>query len=313
MHNLLDRYQGCLIALAIGDALGSPLQFKPRDTYLHIDSYSSGGEFDTKKGEYSDDTAMALCLAESLLASKGFDAKNQLDYYVRWLQDGYMSTREEAFDIGMTVFDSLTHYIQTRNIITPINQEEHSGNGSLMRLAPVVLYYADSMDSAVMYAAKSSMTTHASPIAIDACRYFSYILTRILHGASKSELFSDKAVKSMFSYFKEHPLHPEIEKIAKRSYIGKLRSDIKSSGYVVDTLEAALWAFYYADDFKTTMLDAVNLGDDADSVGAVTGQLAGAYYGFSNIDAHFLKELYNRELILEISEKLYYERARNGL
>ena len=305
---MIYRYKGCFIGLAIGDALGSPIQFKKRDTYLHVRGYTKGGEFNSAKGEYTDDTAMALCLADSLINSKGFDAKNQLDTYVRWLKDGYMSTRDKAFDIGLTIFSSLVQYMETGKTTTYINQEENSGNGSLMRLAPVVMFYADNLDKAVSFAGKSSLTTHASPIAVDACRYFAYILTLILNGSHKSELFNDEATIKMKHFFKDKPLHPKIAKITNGSYVGKKRDEIKSSGYVVHTLEAALWAFYYGETFKDTILTAVNLGDDADTVGAVAGQLAGAYYGVDNIDTIFLDELFNREFILEMAEKLYMKR-----
>ena len=308
MSSNLNRYKGCLTALAIGDALGSPIQFKRRGTHLHVKGYTSGGTFNSKKGEYTDDTAMALCLADSLINSNGFDAKNQLDTYVRWLKDGYMSTRDEAYDIGITIFKSLVYYMDTGKTITYINQEENSGNGSLMRLAPIIMYYACDIDKAVSFAGKSSITTHSSPIAVDACRYFAYFLTLILNGAHKSELFNDEGTKKMQNYFKDKPLHSEVMKIANGSYVGKYREDIKSSGYVVHTLEAALWAFHYGETFKDSMLSAVNLGDDADTVGAVTGQLAGAYFGLDKIDDIFLNKLFNRELILDMSEKLYIQR-----
>nr|WP_321268296.1 ADP-ribosylglycohydrolase family protein [uncultured Sulfurimonas sp.] len=308
MLDKITRYQGCLIGLAVGDALGAPIQFKKRDTYVHVSGYISGGKFNSQKGEYTDDTSMALCLADSLINSKGFNAKNQLDTYVRWLKNGYMSTRKKAYDIGITILRSLTYYTRTGEIVTNLNQEKNSGNGSLMRLAPVVMFYANDLDSAVAFAEKSSLTTHASPIAVDACRYFAYFLTLILNGSQKSDLFNNDSIKEMKNYFKDKPLHPEIAKIANGSYLNKNREDIKSSGYVVHTLEAALWAFYNGITFKDTMLEAVNLGDDADTVGAVTGQLAGAYYGLDNINNIFLEELFNREFILDMSEKLYTQR-----
>ncbi len=308
MISRLNKFQGCFIGLAVGDALGAPIQFMKRDTYPHVEGYTRGGAFNSQKGEYTDDTAMALCLAESLINSKGFDAKNQLDTYVRWLKDGYMSTRDEAFDIGITICSSIVYYMETGKTTTHINQEQYSGNGSIMRLAPVVLYYADNIENAVLYAGQSSLTTHASPIAVDACKYLAYFLTLILNGSKKHELFSDEATQQMNRFFKNEPLHQEVAKIAHGSYVGKKRHEIKSSGYAVHTLEAALWAFHYGDTFKDTMLTAVNLGDDADTVGAVAGQIAGAYYGLDKIDTVFLEKLFNKELILEMSEKLYTQR-----
>lgn len=301
----LDRYRGSFIALAIGDALGAPIQFKTRDTYLHLVAYTQGGKFNSQKGEYTDDTAMALCLAQSLIDSNGFAAHSQLENYVKWLRDGYMSTRDKAFDIGFTVYQSVLNYMHTKETTTPLKQEEYSGNGSLMRLAPVVLYYADDIQKAVFYAGKSSLTTHSSPIAVDGCRYFAYILTQLLHGAHKFELFTPQEMEKMNHFFKKEPLHPEISKIANGSFLTKTREQISSSGYIVHTLEASLWAFYNGKSFKESLLKAVNLGDDADTVGAVTGQLCGAFYGFSQIDDDFLSKLYNKNLILELADKLY--------
>jgi len=308
----IDRYKGCFIALAVGDALGSPIQFKKRDTYPHVRGYTAGGVFNAAKGEYTDDTAMALCLAKSLINSHGFNAKNQLDTYIRWLNDGYMSTRDEAYDIGQTVLKSIAYYSKTGKTTTYLNHEKDSGNGSLMRLAPVIMYYAGDIDKAVLFAGKSSQTTHASRIAVDACRYFAYVLTLIFNGTSKQELFNSNGIDKMQNYFKNKSLHQEVMKIAKGSYFHKSRKEIFSSGYVIHTMEAALWAFYNEKTFKDTMLNAVNLGDDADTVGAVAGQLAGAYYGIGQIDEMFLTELFNKVLITELAEKLYTQRDSKG-
>jgi len=312
MVSKIDKYKGCLIALAVGDALGSPIQFKARDTYPHIERYITGGKYNSLKGEYTDDTSMALCLAESLIKSKGFDASNQLELYAKWLRYGYMSTRDKAYDIGLTTKKSIRYYMSSGINTTYLDKEEDSGNGSLMRLAPVVMYYAMDIDKAVLYAGKSSLTTHASPIVIDACRYFAYVLTLIFNGVSKTELFNSNGTDKMQNYFKDKPLHPEVMKIANGSYFRKSRKEILSSGYVIHTLEAALWAFYNEKTFKDTILSAVNLGDDADTVGAVAGQVAGAYYGIGQIDEIFLTELFNKALIIEFAEKLYIQRDSKG-
>lgn len=302
MH--INNKLGCMFGLAIGDSLGLPIQFLQRDTYVPISDYRAGGSFNTVEGEYSDDTAMALCLTDSLINCQEHNAKDQLDRYLLWLNEGYMSTRTKAFDIGNTVYESLMHYEKTGITITPFNTENYSGNGSLMRLAPVVLFYANDIHNAVYYAGESSKTTHASPIAIDACRYLAYVLVKLFKGQSKNFLFNDEGIAEKRLFFYDNPLHKEINKISEGSFLQKVRDDIASSGYVVHTLEASMWSFFYSDSFQEGILKAVNLGDDADTVGAVTGQLLGAYYGIDKIPSSFIYRLLNNDFILRQTQRL---------
>ena len=302
---MFNKFQGCLIGLAIGDALGAPVQFRSRDTFK-ISSYQKGGDYNVDIGEYTDDTAMALCLAESLIKD-GFSTKSQLDIYIKWYEYGYLGTRDYPFDIGITVSMSLDHYKQTKNEFSPFIHEEYSGNGSIMRLVPVIMYFINDLENAVYYAGISSTTTHSSPIAIDACRLLAFYLFYIFHGYKKDLLFSKYFFEKIDNFFKESPLHPKIENIAKGFFIKKQRPQINSTGYVVHTLQAALWSFYSTDSFEESLIKAANLGDDADTVGAVTGQLAGAYYGLDSINKKYILPLYNKELILEYAKKLYFK------
>ena len=305
LKNMLNRYRGCFVGLAIGDALGAPLEFLKRDSYEPLTHYQEGGVHAMSKGEYTDDTSMALCLAQSLLEKRGFDAYDQLQKYVQWLYSGYMSTRKEMFDVGITIEESLEYFLKTGETKTYLRDEKYSGNGALMRLAPVVLFYAQDIKKAIFFAKESALTTHASILVSDSCRYFAYILVLLLYGVQKSELFGIKGIKQMEKFFQAQPLHPKVQAVADGSFIHKQRDQIKSSGYVIDTLEASLWAFYKGKNFKESLLLAVNLGDDADSIGAVTGQLCGAFYGFSNIDKKLFLELYNHNFIDLIAKKLY--------
>jgi len=274
-----DRQKGSLLGLAIGDAMGAPVEFMKRGTFEPVTVYRSGGKFRLKAGEWTDDTAMALCLAKSLLESEGFDPLDQMNKYTTWMYEGYMSCTGKPIGLGKTCQRSLIRYGGSKQAYTNIKHEKFSGNGSLMRLAPICIYYADNINEAVHYAALSSKTTHGSPIAVDSCRYMSYVIFHLFSAKDKQDIFSQKFKDNTYLYFSEDPLHETLEPIINGDFMKKSESEISSSGYAIHSLEAALWSFYHTDTFEAAILKAVNLGDDADTVGAITGQLSGAYYG----------------------------------
>ncbi len=173
-----------------------------------------------------------------------------------------------------------------------------------MRLAPVCIYYADTLDQAVYYAALSSKTTHGSPIAVESCRYFAYIVVHLLNGVDKDMIFSDRFKSGLYRYFDKEPLHRELDSIVKGDFMTKREDEIRSTGYVIHSLEASLWSFYHTDTFEDAILKSVNLGDDADTVGAITGQLVGAFYGSGGIPGEWVGCLSKLELIKSIQDKL---------
>lgn len=300
----LSRYRGCLLGLAVGDALGTTLEFSPPGTFTPITDLIGGGPFSLKPGQWTDDTSMALCLATSLIDRHGFDPIDQLDRYVRWWREGYLSSTGTCFDIGSTVRSALTRFLQTREPYPGSTDPRTAGNGSIMRLAPVVLYYARQPQQAIHFAAESSRTTHGAVEAVDACRYFAVLILDALSGVNKEELLSDQTDRWM-----DAPLAPKIAAIAAGSFKHKQPPQIRGTGYVVDSLGAALWAFYHATGFREGALLAVNLGDDADTTGAVYGQLAGAFYGEDHIPAAWRDTIAQRELILELADTLYTQGA----
>lgn len=297
-----NRIKGTLLGLAIGDAMGAPVEFKKRGSFVPVTEYRSGGKFRLNAGEWTDDTAMALCLAQSLIDSNGFDPTDQLNKYLRWVDTGYMSCTGKMVGLGKTVMRSLIRYRRTGQPYTDIKHEKFSGNGSLMRLAPICIYYSDNLDQAVQYSAMSSKTTHGSPIAIDACRYFAYIVVHLLNGEGKDMIFSDKFISGLCRYFEEEPLHRDLDSIINGDFMTKKEEEIRSSGYAVYCLEAALWSFYHTDTFEDAILKSVNLGDDADTVGAITGQLAGSFYGSDGIPDEWLTGLNRLDLIEAVVE-----------
>jgi ADP-ribosylglycohydrolase len=287
---VVDGCRGALLGLAIGDALGTTLEFRARDS-LTVNDIVGGGPFNLKPGFWTDDTSMACCLAYSLIKSKGFSAANQMECYAYWYQYGAYSPTGRCFDIGVTVKAALDKYLQTGEAYAGSADPETAGNGSLMRLAPVVLFYHPDFEKTVRYAGESSRTTHQATEAVDACRYFAALLYGALNGVEKNLLLGG-LYSPVEGYWERHRLHPSIVKIVEGSYKGKSRDEINSSGYVVHTLEAALWAFYRSEDFRSGALAAVNLAGDADTVGAVYGQLAGAYYGETGIPIDWITKTY---------------------
>jgi len=297
------RFRGCLLGLAVGDAVGTALEFKHVGSFRPIEDMVGGGPFELAPGQWTDDTSMALCLAESLLEKHGFDAIDQLERYVRWWKEGYLSSTGECFDIGNATREALSRFIATRKPFGGSTDPSKAGNGSIMRLAPVPMFFAEEPARAIEMAADSSRTTHGAPEAVDACRYLAALMVGALQGVSKKALFSDHYCP-VEGYWGTHPLAPKIDEIASGSFRRKEPPEIQGTGYAVRSLEAALWAFYKTENYRDGCLRAANLGDDADTTAAVYGQLAGAFYGESGIPASWLEKLAMRNAIVSFAEGL---------
>ena len=298
--DLRARYRGSLLGLAAGDALGTTVEFAPRGTFQPIEDMVGGGPFGLEPGQWTDDTSLALCLADSLLRRNGHDPVDQLRTYVRWYRDGYLSSTGRCFDIGTTTRIALERFERTGEPYPGPTDERSAGNGSIMRLAPVPMFYRSDPVMAVEIAAESSRTTHGAPAAVDGCRYFSLLLVRALSGARKDDLFRNDDSGA----FAGRPLVPEVARVAATRPRELSEDAIRGTGYVVQSLEAALWAFDTTDDFSAGALLAVNLGDDADTTGAVYGQLAGALYGEQAIPEAWRARLTMRRLIEETADRL---------
>ena len=301
---MINKYRGALLGLATGDALGTTLEFARPGSFNKITDMIGGGPFNQNPGEWTDDTSMALCLAESLIDKNGFDIEDQIQRYVKWWKEGYLSTKGFCFDIGGTVQKALSDYLITKNPYSGRIDKYSAGNGSIMRLAPVPLFYRKDPAEGIHLSAESSRTTHATQVCIDACRYLGALIIGSLNGETKEMLLSSR-YSPLSDKWESSPLTKEIDMIACGSFKEKEPPQIKGSGYVVKSLEAALWAFYKTNSFEEGCLLAVNLGDDADTTGAVYGQLAGAYYGENNIPPQWLHKIKMRKFITEFAEKLY--------
>ncbi len=297
-----DRYRGALLGLSAGDALGTTLEFTQPNTFEPISEIEGGGPFSLQAGQWTDDTSMALCLAKSLIEQGGFSPTDQMQRYVRWWQDGYMSSTGFCFDIGNTTARALRRFVQTGEPFSGSTDPYSAGNGSIMRLAPVPLFFRADLEEVVKFSAQSSRTTHGARACIDACRYFGTLIALAASGAEKHTLMLPYA--DSYTLFADEPLVAEIAKIAEGCFKHKNPPNIRGTGYVVQSLEAALWAFYHSEDFASGARLAVNLGEDADTTGAVYGQIAGAFYGASGIPQRWRDVLTMKDEIVEMADAL---------
>ncbi len=297
--SLIDRYRGCLLGLACGDAVGTTVEFERRGHFEPVTDMVGGGVFDLAPGQWTDDTSMALCLATSLLHAQGFNATDQMNRYLNWQQWGYLSSTGSCFDIGGTVLQALQRYQATGNPMAGSTDPRSAGNGSLMRLAPAILFYYPNSEAVRAHARLSSATTHAAAEALDCCELLAELLMRALDGHGRDQVLISSLAK---------PTSPKVQALQARAYLDKPSSAITGSGYCVESLEAALWCFAHSHSFEEAVLMATNLGDDADTTAAITGQLAGAFYGLEGIPAHWRERLHLAAEIDHIARQLFAAR-----
>lgn len=291
-----DRFRGCLLGLAVGDAVGAAVEFKERGSFPPLTDMIGGGPFHLAPGQWTDDTSMALCLATSLVECNGFDAMDQMRRYTRWWDDGYLSSTGRCFDIGNTVGAALRQFKTTGNPIAGSTRVTSAGNGSLMRLAPVPMFFFPDVETAEHFAAESSRTTHGATECVDACRFFARVTCRALEGKNKEAVLLGDAGRFTGAV--------RLAEIVQGEYRHKPEREIIGSGYVVESLEAALWSFQRTDSFRDAVLAAANLGGDADTTAAICGQVAGAYYGAAGIPAAWLERLTMVNEITDLADRL---------
>lgn len=291
-----DRAIGAFLGLAVGDAVGTTLEFKSRDSYpLHTDMVG-GGPFGLKAGQWTDDTSMALALADSLLAGDEFDPADLMERFVAWRDDGEYSCTGSCFDIGGTVASALSRWKRTGDPIAGSTDPQSAGNGSLMRLSPVAIRHWQDRETLRKVAAIQSQTTHGAPEAVSACVAYADLTADAIAGQPRHEVLAPRRSKHA----------GKIETVMRGSWRGAAREDIGSSGYVAHSLEAALWSIGRTSDFRSAILTAANLGGDADTTAAIAGQLAGALYGASGIPAEWLEKVAWRSEIEEKARQLQF-------
>jgi ADP-ribosyl-[dinitrogen reductase] hydrolase len=300
---LRDRMRGALIGLAVGDAVGTTVEFRSPGSFEPVTDMVGGGPFRLEPGQWTDDTSMALCIAHSLVECRDFDALDQMQRYCRWRDEGYLSSNGRCFDVGNTVRRALRAFEHSGNPMAGPTAEHTAGNGSLMRLAPIPMFFSQREDVLTM-AAQSSRTTHGAPVAVDCCRYLAALIVGAINGRTKDELLAPH-FSPFLGCWESDQLHPVVATIADGSYKSKSPPEIRGTGYAADALEAALWAFYRSTDFEDGCLLAVNLGNDADTTAAIYGQLAGAHYGERGIPNAWRERLAHKPMLDRTAELIF--------
>ena len=304
-----DRLVEALLGVAIGDALGFPFEGKPREQLATVDlSHLPAGRF--PPGTWSDDTALTFITAESLYLSGALDLNDLAGRFLRWLKEGYFTPFGQALGIGRATREAL---LRLEKGVPPEEAggkgERDNGNGSLMRLLPVALWYAkDPLEEALTCLHKASSLTHAHPRSLVACGLFGLLVRKIVAGKALKTALLETAKEGPHLYasspFREELTHytPLFE---GKIFLEK-EEGIISSGYVVHTLLAAFWVLYRTEDFATGVKLAVRLGGDTDTLAAVVGGVAGLYYGLASVPESWLNGLQKRELL----EQTAHEFAR---
>jgi ADP-ribosylglycohydrolase len=301
--NLRDRYLGALVGLAVGDALGASVQYRKVGSFTPLGDLIGGGPFELARGAWSDDTAMALCLAESLLECGGSDAADQVGRYRKWQQQGYLSATGQCVGITAAVTKALATAQWTGKMHAGSHDPARLDKEALSRTAAPALFAFADPARAVELAAETCRTTHQAPIVLDACRYFAGLVLGALRGVSKQTLLGPLFAPAA-GIWQRTPLKQPVLAVAQGSFASKSAGEVSGAGNILDALEAALWAFARARNFREGALQAVNLGGDADVTGAVYGQLAGAYYGVTALPATWRAAVMHRELIEGLADRL---------
>lgn len=340
--SLESRIRGSFLGLAVCDALGAPAEFKVRGSFPTVTGMQANRNFTLGPGYFTDDTSMALCLAHSFLELGGGDSVDQARKYLAWYRKGYQSSTGRCFDIGNLTRDALgvwKHAVVVNDqygekgpsphaakdqaatqsaraaIGKRFNQDRYCSNGSLMRVLPVALLFAQDLPTAARAAADSSRVTHPHPRCVLSCAVYTILVARSLR---EPDVTKDSLIGYLADYVStvkdvitakpksasDHFLERFEPYTSLNSFLNKPALEIRSSGYVLDTLEAALWAFFTTSSFREGAIKAVNLGGDADTVAAVYGGLAGAFYGDDQIPEEWLRDMKRLDLVEDVVGKL---------
>ncbi len=305
-----NRMKGCFYGCAVGDALGCPIENVWRDTVpLVTEMIPSENHGGLPAGSWTDDTSMMLCLAASMVSHDGvINADSELTHYVQWFRKGYLGVNGRCVDIGMTTKRALLKFIHTGSPINEPADELEQGNGSLMRIAPVPIFCWKNPDKAFHFGSCSSLTTHNHYNCVVVCGVVSYVIASIING----DVLTKPRILELLKQWEYYHGDERLRGILVGEFMEKTREQISSSGYVMDTLEAALWAFFKTNEFESGVILAVNLGRDADTVGAVYATIAGAFYGFDAIPARWLDALQGQRYLDGVwADVLHVVRSNN--
>jgi ADP-ribosylglycohydrolase len=306
------QVEAVLLGVAVGDALGVPVEFKERGTF-NITNMVGFGTHNQPPGTWSDDTSLTLCLAASI--ADGFSLEDTARRFVCWYRDAYMTAGGIVFDVGISTAEAIRR-IESGVALDRCGCDgvNKNGNGSLIRIAPLVFLIVDKPEAERFALTQSvSSITHAHPWSVGACFIYLEYMLQLHAGKDKKATYVE-----LQKYFQDSRLNignntlSKFTRIMRRDISFLPESEIRSSGFVVDTLEAALWCFLTTDNYRDAVLKAVNLGDDTDTTAAVTGGLAGVYYGVDGIPKEWIDALARLDDIKALCLKLIMAVADSG-
>lgn len=308
MRPLLEsQIRGSLWGAVVGDALGVPVEFQPRQALVQspVTAPLGGGTHGQPPGTWSDDASLIFCTIESLLECNHLVAKDMAERFLRWLRHGYWTPYGEVFDVGIATRQALARFAEGRPLSRCGGREEFdNGNGSLMRLLPVALWTCNTTpEEAIASAHLASTVTHAHPRSQMVCGYYTLLVRGLYQGLTPLKALQQAWHHAEVLYQNEEEFAPEWPHLRRLSpeILPALPEDqIQSSGYCIHTLEASIWCLLQTGDFQSCVLKAVNLGEDTDTTGSVTGALAGLVYGEETVPTAWMNGLARKEDITEI-------------
>ena len=293
-----DKIFGGLWGAVVGDAPGVPVEFRSREELCQdpVQDMRGYGTYNQPAGTWSDDSSLMLCTVESLL--DGFDTRRLASLFVRWFHQAHWTPWEEVFDVGGTTDRAINRLSQGANPeLAGLTEENSSGNGSLMRILPIALRsFSEPAGLLFDYAHRASSVTHRHIRCQMACGFYCTMVSALLGGEPPKEAYL-RAIRVAGAFYEEPPYSEELAQFT-RIFSGELVSlpeaEIRSSGYVIDTLEASIWCFCNTNSYEEAVLRAVNLGEDTDTTATVAGGLAGVWYGPDAIPSKWLAQLARR-------------------
>lgn len=306
-----EQIKSGIMGFIVGDALGVPVEFVGRNVLKEnkVTDMIGHGSHNVPKGSWSDDTSMTLATMDAIIKNEGFiDFDKIMNNFLKWVENAEFTPHNYVFDIGRTVLSALRKYSKNRDFRNSGMKDYYSnGNGSLMRFLPIIYYayYNNIKDSELyMLVKEASFLTHGHEISVLGCYIYTLFFINLLEGKSKREAYENIKKSDYNQYFNLDTLS-YYNRILNDEIDDLTMEEIKSSGYIVDTLEAVLWCFLNNDNYFSTLIEAINLGNDTDTIGALTGGLCGIYYGYNEIPINWINSLSRKDYLLEICNNFF--------
>ncbi|MDD2434827.1 MAG: ADP-ribosylglycohydrolase family protein [Bacilli bacterium] len=304
----MTKFKDAFFGFVIGDCMGVPLEFKTREGLMKNPTTEmlGFGSHSVPAGSWSDDTSMTIATMDSIIEKESIDYKNIMEKWYEWVVDYKYTPCNFRFDIGHTCFEAIYNYSNKNKepLDCGLNKIKNNGNGSLMRMLPIVFYcYYKKMSEkeTIELVNNVSSLTHAHDISKLGCYIYTRYIMYLLDGKDKNEAY-DLIKKIDYAMYSSESIEA-YDRVLKNNISKYKLDEIQSTGYVVSTLEAVLWVLLNTDNFKQAIIGSINLGDDTDTVGAICGSLAGIIYGFDEIPDRWLNKILRKEYLLELANK----------